>query len=203
MSFFNEISARLAALSGSATPVEALESLNEFDVRDIQAVRVSEGGGGGSQSVKHVVVPVEYTDIDTATGIADLYLLLENETILFSWSVVTTTFNGAPDGGSHYGGVQVYPPGGSVGTGSSGALSDSFDVSALASAGAVEGIIGPTQEGPGNATTLMMPMAAPTPGSGDKQIVIDFVNSGSAEGLPCTQGSQGHLDYHLVLAVAS
>ncbi len=52
MSFFAEISERLAALTGSSTPTQALEDLNEFDVRDIQAVRVSEGGGslpsGGS-----------------------------------------------------------------------------------------------------------------------------------------------------------
>ncbi len=46
-SFFDEIAAKLATLSGSATPKQSLEELNEFDVRDIQAVRVSEGGGGG------------------------------------------------------------------------------------------------------------------------------------------------------------
>ncbi len=48
--FFDEIAARLSTLTGSATPKESLEELNEFDVRDIQAVRVSEGGGGGSQA---------------------------------------------------------------------------------------------------------------------------------------------------------
>ncbi len=45
--FFDEIAARLSTLTGSATPKDSLEQLNEFDVRDIQAVRVSEGGGGG------------------------------------------------------------------------------------------------------------------------------------------------------------
>ena len=49
MRFWDEISQRLAGLSGSATPEEARQALNEFDTRDIQAVRVSEGGGGGSQ----------------------------------------------------------------------------------------------------------------------------------------------------------
>ncbi len=48
MSFYDVISERLAALTGSATPVEARDALNEFNVRDIEAVRVSEGGGGGS-----------------------------------------------------------------------------------------------------------------------------------------------------------
>ncbi len=48
--FFDEI-ARLSTLTGSATPKDSLEQLNEFDVRDIQAVRVSEGGGGGGGNV--------------------------------------------------------------------------------------------------------------------------------------------------------
>ncbi len=47
MRFWNEISDRLAGLTGTATPEVARAALNEFDVRDIQAVRVSEGGGGG------------------------------------------------------------------------------------------------------------------------------------------------------------
>ncbi len=51
MSFWDDISERLAALTGSATPVEARDALNEFNVRDIEAVRVSEGGGGGSSPV--------------------------------------------------------------------------------------------------------------------------------------------------------
>ncbi len=50
MRFWNEISERLAGLTGSATPEETRQALNEFDVRDIQAVRVSEGGGGGGGS---------------------------------------------------------------------------------------------------------------------------------------------------------
>ncbi len=45
--FWNEISARLSALTAIATPEEARSGLNEFDVRDIQAVQVSEGGSGG------------------------------------------------------------------------------------------------------------------------------------------------------------
>ncbi len=48
MSFWDDISERLAALSGSATPLEARNALNEFNARDIEAVRVSEGGGGSS-----------------------------------------------------------------------------------------------------------------------------------------------------------
>ncbi len=47
MSYWDEITARLAALSGVATPQVARQQLREFDVRDIEAVRVSEGGGGG------------------------------------------------------------------------------------------------------------------------------------------------------------
>ncbi len=54
--FFDEIAAKLATLSGSATPKVSLEELNEFDVRDIQAVRVSEGGGGGGGNVPFVGV---------------------------------------------------------------------------------------------------------------------------------------------------
>ncbi len=50
-SFFDEIAAKLAGLSGIASPEVSREELNEFNVRDVQAVRVSEGdgGGGGSQ----------------------------------------------------------------------------------------------------------------------------------------------------------
>ncbi len=49
-SFFDEIAAKLATLSGVASPEVSRDELNEFNVRDIQAVRVSEGdGGGGSQ----------------------------------------------------------------------------------------------------------------------------------------------------------
>ncbi len=47
MSFYDVISERLAGLTGASTPVEARDALNEFNVRDIEAVRVSEGGGGG------------------------------------------------------------------------------------------------------------------------------------------------------------
>ncbi len=63
-SFFDEIAAKLATLSGSATPKDSLEQLNEFDVRDIQAVRVSEGGGGGGGNVPFVGVdpPASPTD---------------------------------------------------------------------------------------------------------------------------------------------
>ncbi len=62
--FFDEIAAKLATLSGLATPKDSLEQLNEFDVRDIQAVRVSEGGGGGGGNVPFVGVdpPASPTD---------------------------------------------------------------------------------------------------------------------------------------------
>ncbi len=49
-SFFDEIAAKLAQLSGVATPEVSRDELNEFNVRDIQAVTVSEGGSGGGGS---------------------------------------------------------------------------------------------------------------------------------------------------------
>ncbi len=55
MSYFDVIADRLASLTGAATAKEARAALGEFDVRDIQAVRVSEGGGGGSQPVGEVL----------------------------------------------------------------------------------------------------------------------------------------------------
>ncbi len=65
MRFWNEISDLLAGLTGSATPEETRQALNEFDVRDIQAVRVSEGGGGngGSQTVR-LIGPFHYDYTD-------------------------------------------------------------------------------------------------------------------------------------------
>ncbi len=64
MSYWDEITARLAALSGVATPQVARQQLREFDVRDIEAVRVSEGGGGGGGNVPFVGVdpPASPTD---------------------------------------------------------------------------------------------------------------------------------------------
>jgi len=59
--FWDEISQRLAGLSGTASPDEARQALNEFDVRDIQAVRVSEGGGGGGSYTGGWVGPYAFT----------------------------------------------------------------------------------------------------------------------------------------------
>ncbi len=63
-SFFDEIAAKLAGLSGVATPEVSRDELNEFNVRDIQAVTVSEGGGGGGGNVPFVGVdpPASPTD---------------------------------------------------------------------------------------------------------------------------------------------
>ncbi len=64
MRFWNEISDRLAGLTGSATPEQTRAALNEFDVRDIQAVRVSENTGGVGGNVPFVGVdpPPDPTD---------------------------------------------------------------------------------------------------------------------------------------------
>ncbi len=63
MRFWDEISQRLAGLS-SATPEEARQALNEFDTRDIQAVRVAEGGGGGGASVVSCLLICQAGTID-------------------------------------------------------------------------------------------------------------------------------------------
>ncbi len=65
MRFWTEISARLAELTGSATPEETRQALNEFDVRDIQAVRVSEGGAGPpGTSTMRLIGPFHYDYTD-------------------------------------------------------------------------------------------------------------------------------------------
>ncbi len=63
MRFWDEISQRLSGLSG-ATPEEARQALNEFDTRDIQAVRVSEGAGDGGGLPDPITAPVSIEPTD-------------------------------------------------------------------------------------------------------------------------------------------
>ncbi len=152
---------------------------------------------GGSQSVKYVVVPIDFTDIDTDTGFADLYLLPENETLLFSWAVMLTTFDGTADG-NPFNAAQAFGPTGAAG---SAPMGDSFNVTSTSPANAADGLIGPDPtQGPGGFADPMLPISAPVPGGGAVQVVVDFTGGNVA---PYVQGTQGHLDYHLVIAVAS
>ncbi len=66
MRFVDEISARLAGLSGASAD-DARQSLNEFDVRDIQAVRVAEGGGGGGAPANFLQHATFYGDGNYST----------------------------------------------------------------------------------------------------------------------------------------
>ncbi len=154
------------------------------------------GAGGGSQSVKHVIVPIVYTDIDAATGLADLYLLPENETIVGSWPVVTEGFNGTDSGTGTFMSAGAYGPSGAAGASQ---ISDSYSLTQPNLS--ADGLIGPDpgDNGGSSTTTTMFPIAAPVPGGGAVQTVIDF----AAGNVPLTTiGTAGALDYHLLIAVA-
>ncbi len=175
--------------------------VREYDTRDVVAAvgATAKASGGGSQSVKHVVVGIDYTDISTVTGFADLYLLPENETVLFSWVVVTTTFDGTADGNVFQGCQAFGPSGADVGSGAT--MGDTFNATTTNAANAADGIIGPDPDaGPSSSVLEMVPINAPVPGGGSVQLVIDFTGGNVA---PYVQGTQGHLDYHLVIAVAA
>ncbi len=151
--------------------------------------------GGSTPTVKHVVVPVTFAGIDSAIGFADLYLLPENETIMASWPVVTTVFNGTA-GGFNFTSAQAAGPNG-IGV-AAAPLGDAFDATVLSVA--VDGIIGPDPTGgPGASTIKMVPLAAPDPGGGSVQTVVDFPAQGGVVTVP---GTTGVLEYHLVIAVA-
>ncbi len=75
MRFWNEISDRLAGLTGTASPEVARAALNEFDVRDIQAVRVSEGGGGNGGSQPGAVRRLDLGVVDVSDLLTDSVLL--------------------------------------------------------------------------------------------------------------------------------
>ncbi len=151
-------------------------------------------GGAGSQPLKYEVVTVTFADISTVTGFAPLYLLPENETVLFSWPVVTATFNGTADGNT-FSSAQACSP---LGAGSGLAVGDAFDVATTSAAHAQDGLITGDPQG-GSTVPLMTPLRAPIPGGSAVQLVIDFTSGNVA---PYVQGSQGHLVYHLVIAVA-
>ena len=153
--------------------------------------------GGGSQTVKHVVVPITFADISTVTGFADLYLLPEEETVIASWPVVTQAFNGTADGHG-FSGVQAYGPSGASGSGPAG---DAFNATGTSASHQSDGLIGPDPGGfPSNFVAPILPGCAPVPGGGSVQVVLDFTGGNAA---PYVQGTTGALEYHLVIAVAS
>ncbi len=157
----------------------------------------SEGDGaspGGSQPIKHVVVPVAFTDIDTATGFADLYLLPENEIILATWAVVTIPFDLVDSGAFSISSTQAMSLSGVAGNGV--VLSDAIGINEASATSAVDGLIYP---GPAAATATLsnLPLVGVVPGGPAVQTILDFASGQT----PCTQGTQGHLDFHLTIAV--
>ncbi len=102
MSFYDDISARLAALTGSATPVEARDALNEFNVRDIEAVRVSEGGGGGGGGGATLIGPFTFQFDDAHLGDAiSLATIAQGMVVVKTWIEIVTAFVG-PGGGDTF-----------------------------------------------------------------------------------------------------
>ncbi len=107
MRFWDEISTRLAALSGSATPEEARQALNEFDTRDIQAVRVSEGGGGNGGSLPIQTGVGSPVDTVTPTDTGYVYINTANGSIYQAIGPTNTDWIafGATDGSINIGSV--------------------------------------------------------------------------------------------------
>ncbi len=96
-SFFDEIAAKLATLSGVASPEVSRDELNEFNVRDIQAVRVSEGGGGGgTPSVK--IVDWEFTQTNGDGTYTASFDLPADSLILAIGMQTTAEWQVDPDG---------------------------------------------------------------------------------------------------------